>query len=131
MDAIFYRGQPAIRSSKHLSNARTLRSARPLSAGSPQVPIHRRTQQRPIRWALYQPGKCLLSLAGEHGHAVLNYQQALRLDPTQADALHNIHYLRSITVDELPVSRSQRVADALLFWHRWPASRADRPGRSI
>lgn len=61
-------------------------------------------------------------LSGEHGHAVLNYQQALRLDPTQPDALHNLHYLRSITVDELPVSRSQRVAEALLFWHRWPAS---------
>ncbi len=61
-------------------------------------------------------------LAGEHGHAVLNYQQALRLDPTQPDALHNLGYLRSITVDELAVSRSQRIADALLFWHRWPAS---------
>lgn len=61
-------------------------------------------------------------LSGEHGHALLNYQQALRLDPTQSDALHNLHYLRSITVDELPVSRSQRVADALLFWHHWPAT---------
>jgi len=61
-------------------------------------------------------------LAGEHGHAVLNYQQALRLDPTQADALHNLHYLRSITVDELAVSSSQRITATLLFWHRWPAS---------
>ena len=61
-------------------------------------------------------------LSGEHGHAVLNYQQALKLDPTQPDVLHNLNYLRSITVDELPVSRSQRVADALLSWHRWPAT---------
>lgn len=61
-------------------------------------------------------------LAGEHGHAVLNYQQALRLDPTQTDALHNLHYLRSITVDELAVSRSQRITTTLLFWHRWPAT---------
>ncbi|MEO1857308.1 MAG: tetratricopeptide repeat protein [Rubritalea sp.] len=61
-------------------------------------------------------------LSGEHGHAVLNYQRALRIDPTQADALHNLHYLRSITVDELPMSRSQQVADALLFWHRWPVA---------
>ena len=61
-------------------------------------------------------------LSGEHGHAALNYQQALKLDPTQEDVLHNLNYLRSITVDELPLSRSQRVADALLFWHRWPAT---------
>ena len=61
--------------------------------------------------------------SGEHGYAALNYQRALLLDNTQADALHNLKYLRSITVDELTVGSSQRVVDSLSFWHRWTANR--------
>jgi len=40
--------------------------------------------------------------AGDQGRAVLNYQRALRADPLLDDARHNLHYLRSLTVDEIP-----------------------------
>lgn len=58
--------------------------------------------------------------AGEHGWAVLNYQRALGIDPIQQDVVHNLRYVRSLTIDELPASRSQLVRDALTFWHNWP-----------
>ncbi len=58
--------------------------------------------------------------AGDHGRAVLSYQRALSLDPLQNNALHNLRYARSLTIDELPISRTQQVIDALSFWHRWP-----------
>lgn len=58
--------------------------------------------------------------AGDHGRAVLNYQRALTLDPLQDNALHNLRYARSLTIDELPISRSQQVIATLSFWHRWP-----------
>ncbi len=58
--------------------------------------------------------------AGDQGRAVLNYQRALNLDPLHQDVLHNLRYVRSLTIDELPVTRGQRVRDALSFWHRWP-----------
>ncbi|BDS06107.1 hypothetical protein NT6N_11470 [Oceaniferula spumae] len=58
--------------------------------------------------------------AGEQGRAVLHYQRALDLDPLDTDVLHNLQYVRSLTIDELPVTTSQMVKNALTFWHRWP-----------
>lgn len=57
--------------------------------------------------------------AGDQGRAVLNYQRALSLDPLQEKALHNLHYARSLTIDELPATRTQQIIEALSFWHRW------------
>ncbi len=57
--------------------------------------------------------------SGDHGRAVLNYQRALALDPLQDDVHHNLRYVRTITVDELPKTRTQQVIHALTFWHRW------------
>ena len=57
--------------------------------------------------------------SGDHGRAVLNYQHALALDPLQDDVRHNLRYVRTITVDELPKTRTQKVIRALTFWHRW------------
>ncbi|MDP4624431.1 MAG: BatD family protein [Akkermansiaceae bacterium] len=59
-------------------------------------------------------------LAGDHGRAVLHYQRALALDPLNADATHNLRYLRTLTIDELPPTRRQQVVHALTFWHRSP-----------
>ena len=58
--------------------------------------------------------------AGEQGWAVLHYQRSLNADPIQEDVLHNLRYARSLTIDELPATRSQLILDALTFWHRWP-----------
>lgn len=58
-------------------------------------------------------------LSGDHGRAVLNYQRALRLDPLQADASHNLQYVRTLTIDELPSTQTQKILQALSFWHRW------------
>lgn len=58
-------------------------------------------------------------LSGDHGRAVLNYQRALAIDPLDEDVSHNLEYLRSLTVDELPATRSQQVGHILSFWHRW------------
>ncbi|MCP5538085.1 MAG: tetratricopeptide repeat protein [Akkermansiaceae bacterium] len=58
--------------------------------------------------------------AGEQGWAVLHYQRALALSPLDGDVLHNLHYVRSLTIDELPKTRTQIVQDTLTFWHRWP-----------
>ncbi|MEJ6701682.1 MAG: tetratricopeptide repeat protein [Akkermansiaceae bacterium] len=58
--------------------------------------------------------------AEEHGWAVLHYQRALDLDPLQEDVLHNLRYARSLTIDELPATRSQQIRHVLSFWHRWP-----------
>lgn len=57
--------------------------------------------------------------SGDHGRAVLNYQRALVLAPLQDDVRHNLRYVRTITVDELPKTRTQQVVLALTFWHRW------------
>ncbi|MEP2774991.1 MAG: BatD family protein [Luteolibacter sp.] len=59
-------------------------------------------------------------LAGDHGRAVLNYHRALALDPLNADATHNLRYLRTLTIDELPPTRRQQVIHAFTFWHRSP-----------
>ena len=56
--------------------------------------------------------------AEEHGWAVLHYQRALDLDPLQEDVLHNLRYARSLTIDELPATRSQQIRHVLSFWHR-------------
>ena len=58
--------------------------------------------------------------AGKQGRAVLHYQRALDVNPLQEDVWHNLRYVRSLTIDELPVSRTQRLKDALTCWHRWP-----------
>lgn len=58
-------------------------------------------------------------LLGDHGRAVLNYQRALAIDPLDADVLHNLEYVRSLTVDELPSTRGQQIRHMLSFWHRW------------
>ncbi|NWK54216.1 hypothetical protein HW115_01230 [Verrucomicrobiaceae bacterium N1E253] len=58
--------------------------------------------------------------AGEHGYAVLNYQRALHMDPLQGEAKHNLQYARSLAIDELEESRSQKITRVLSFWHRWP-----------
>ena len=60
--------------------------------------------------------------AGDNGHAVLFYHRALELDPMRGDILHNLRYVRSLTVDELPQTTSQRFLHAISFWHRWPFS---------
>ena len=57
--------------------------------------------------------------SGDHGRAVLNYQRALVLDPLQDDVQHNLQYVRTLTVDELPQTRTQQVILGLTFWHRW------------
>jgi hypothetical protein len=61
-------------------------------------------------------------LSGDHGRAVLNYQRALAIDPLDADVSHNLEYIRSLTVDELPATRSQQMRHFLSFWHRWSFS---------
>lgn len=58
-------------------------------------------------------------LSGDHGRAVLNYQRALAIDPLDADVTHNLEYVRSLTVDELPATRGQQMRHMLSFWHRW------------
>ncbi|MFD2159713.1 tetratricopeptide repeat protein [Rubritalea tangerina] len=57
--------------------------------------------------------------SGDHGRAALFYQRALRIDPTHQNTLHNLHYLRSLTIDALPESRFQKIQKSLLFWHHW------------
>lgn len=61
-------------------------------------------------------------LSGDHGRAVLNYQRALAIDPLDADVSHNLEYVRSLTVDELPRTRAQKIGHLLSFWHRWSFS---------
>ncbi|MBT8037493.1 MAG: tetratricopeptide repeat protein [Verrucomicrobiae bacterium] len=56
---------------------------------------------------------------GDRGRAVLNYQRALSEDPLHQDVLHNLRYVRSLTIDALPMTRGQAVRHALTFWHRW------------
>jgi len=58
--------------------------------------------------------------SGDHGRAVLSYQRALRLSPHQDDVRHNLRYVRGLTVDELPATRTQKMGRVLSFWHRWP-----------
>lgn len=60
--------------------------------------------------------------SGDHGRAVLNYQRALMMDPMLDDVQHNLAYVRTLTVDSLPQTRSQRIIHALVFWHRWSFS---------
>lgn len=60
--------------------------------------------------------------AGDHGRAVLNYHRALRIDPLLDDPRHNLHHLRTLTVDEIPKTRTQTILHTLTFWHRWPWS---------
>lgn len=57
---------------------------------------------------------------GDHGRAVLYYHRALDLDPLNADIRHSLNYVRSLTVDELPKTKTEQVLHALTFWHRWP-----------
>ena len=59
-------------------------------------------------------------LTGDNGRAVLSYQRALHADPLHEDVLHNLRYVRSLTIDELPMTRRQMLLKALSFWHRWP-----------
>lgn len=59
-------------------------------------------------------------MAGDQGRAVLHYQRALNIDPLQHDITHNLQYVRSLTVDELPRTKAQIVVDLLGFWHHWP-----------
>ena len=59
---------------------------------------------------------------GENGLAVLHYQRALALDPINSEASHNLNYLRSLVIDELPETRIQQLKKAVTFWHRWPFS---------
>ncbi|WP_411828131.1 tetratricopeptide repeat protein [Luteolibacter sp. AS25] len=58
--------------------------------------------------------------SGQNGYAVLHYQRAISLDPTNADATHNLKYLRGLVVDELPPSRLQAFREFVTFWHDWP-----------
>ena len=58
--------------------------------------------------------------AGDHGRAVLYYHRALDLDPLRSEIRHNLRYVRSLTVDELPETNTEKVLHALTFWHRWP-----------
>jgi len=58
--------------------------------------------------------------AGDQGRAVLNYQRALDIDPLHDDLLHNLQYARSLTTDEVPTTRVQKIRESLTFWHRWP-----------
>ncbi len=57
---------------------------------------------------------------GDHGRAVFYYQKALQEDPLQDEAWHNLRYIRTLTVDELPETTRDKVLRSLTFWHRWP-----------
>ncbi|MBK1831431.1 tetratricopeptide repeat protein [Verrucomicrobiaceae bacterium R5-34] len=60
--------------------------------------------------------------SGETGRAMLHYQRAQALDPLNDEVRHNLEYVRSLTIDELPETTMQRVKHALSFWHRWPVA---------
>ena len=56
---------------------------------------------------------------GDMGRAVLHYQRALDIDPMHSDLVHNLHYARSLTIDEAAPTRMQKIRKGLTFWHRW------------
>lgn len=58
---------------------------------------------------------------GELGQAVLNYERALRLDPRNADILHNLAYVRTFLTDhdgDIPPSAGGTLTNLLLFHNR-------------
>lgn len=57
--------------------------------------------------------------AGDLGLAIVNYQKALRLDPGNDDILHNLKFVRSQIVDELPESFTDKILGIVGFWHSW------------
>lgn len=60
--------------------------------------------------------------AGDLGNAIVNYQKALRLDPGNSDVMHNLKFVRSQVIDELPESFMGKVISIVFFWHSWNLS---------
>lgn len=54
---------------------------------------------------------------GDLGRSILHYRQALRLDPTDQDALRNLEYARTTRRDRLEAAPGSQVLETLLFWH--------------
>jgi tetratricopeptide (TPR) repeat protein len=57
--------------------------------------------------------------AGETGMAIVYYQKALQLDPGNSDVRHNLLYVRSMVIDDLPESILDDVLAVVFFWHSW------------
>ena len=58
-------------------------------------------------------------LADDLGRAILNYQKALQLNPSDSDIRHNLEYTRAKIIDELPKPTSAKLFDFVFFWHNW------------
>lgn len=68
------------------------------------------------------------ALQAQHlGVAVLSYKRALLLDPTHAQAEHNLQHARTLLPSWVPRPAPTAAADSLFFWH----TRFSRPARSV
>ncbi|MBI3447784.1 MAG: hypothetical protein HY049_02500 [Acidobacteria bacterium] len=62
----------------------------------------------------YNLGNALFK-AGRLGPAILAYERASRLDPKDADAVANLEYLRTLTIDRIPEAASPLTALGITY----------------
>lgn len=56
--------------------------------------------------------------AGDNGRALLNYHRALVLDPTDKDVRHNLNFVRSQCIDQIPEGTISAILGKIFFWHK-------------
>ncbi|MBI9017698.1 MAG: tetratricopeptide repeat protein [Phycisphaerae bacterium] len=51
------------------------------------------------------------------GHAILNYRRALKFGKPSPDLLGNLHYARTLRLDNIPEQAQDKIKKTLFFWH--------------
>jgi tetratricopeptide (TPR) repeat protein len=70
--------------------------------------------------ALHKNAGNAFLLAGDIGRAVLEYERAKALDPSDPDNNDNLRYAKSLAMDDTGETLPAIVASRVFFWHFWP-----------
>lgn len=79
------------------------------------------TNQREIETStLYKNLGNAYLMSGDVGRAILSYERARLLDPSDNETDGNLRYARSLAMDDTGRTIAARLASAIFFWHSWP-----------